>query len=394
VTFWSATRLVAARELSQRGRDRSFYVSTAVTLLIVLAVVALPQLLGANDRTSYTVAFTGPQAEQVAAAARVQARAADADLRTRPAGDQAEQLREGTLDAVVGDGQVSFAAKTDRDLLLILQVAWSQVGGEGALAEAGMDPTAVARALDVPPLQVRSLDPPDEAAETREAVAFFGTFLLYFQLVGYGFWVALGVVEEKSSRVVEVLLATVPSRALLAGKILGIGLLGLGQLLFVAGVGLGVAAAVGTVELDASLLPVVGLVLGFFVLGYAFYASFFAAAAARVTQQEDLQNVTTPATLVLVASFLASFYVANEPDAPVSRVLSLLPPFSALVNPARVAAGEASAWQVVLAVVLMLAATAALVVVAARLYEGAVLRMGGKVSVRDAWRGARATRPR
>jgi len=187
--------------------------------------------------------------------------------------------------------------------------------------------------------------------------------------------------------VVEVLLATVRPRALLAGKIIGIGALGLGQLLLVAGAGVGVGVAVGAVEFGSDVLVPITAVVGWFILGYAFYATMFAAAASRVSRQEDLQNVTTPATMlvVVVVSFFGTFYAINSPEATVAQVLAVIPPFSALMSPTLMAAGQAGPGQVLLAVALMVASIAGLVAIAARTYEGAILRMGSKVSWRDAW---------
>ena len=122
-----------------------------------------------------------------------------------------------------------------------------------------------------------------------------------------------------------------------------------------------------------------------FLLGYAFYAGVFAAAAARVSRQEEVQNVTTPVTMLLLVSLVAGIYATNEPGSTASAVLSVVPPFSALVSPPRVAAGSEPGWQLLLAVVAMMVAVVVLVRVAARLYEGAVLRTGGRVSLREAW---------
>jgi ABC-2 type transport system permease protein len=134
----------------------------------------------------------------------------------------------------------------------------------------------------------------------------------------------------------------------------------------------------------------VGILLVWFVLGYFFYSTLFAAAAARITRQEDLQNVTTPASTLVLVSFFAAIWAGNNPDAPLARALSVLPPFSALVNPVRMAVGDAPVWELALAAALMVAASAGLVLVGARLYEGAVLRTGGKVRLADAWRRDRA----
>jgi ABC-2 type transport system permease protein len=273
----------------------------------------------------------------------------------------------------------------DTELGNVLQSAHSSVVSAEQLADAGIDPGQVQQALEVPPLAVDAIDPPEEGADTRSQLAFVGTLLLYGQLVGYGFWVALGVVEEKSSRVVEVLLSAIPARALLAGKVIGIGLLGLLQLAVIAVVGLAGARLTGTIELDRTSLYPVALVLVWFILGYLFYSCLFAAAAARVSRQEEMQNATTPLTMLVLVSFFAAIYVGQNPDGTASTVLSIVPPFSALTQPALLAGGEIPLWQSLTAVVLMLAASLALVVIAGRLYEGAVLRMGAKVSLRDAW---------
>ena len=381
-----AVRLVARREFVERGRDRSFVVSTAFTLFIMLAIIVVPALLDLGDDEPRRVAVSAddggvrPAIERYAAELDIDVDVVDAT------GDPRRAVTQQDVDAVVTDGAIVVDERLPDELAIVLQQAVKQVATDRRLAAAGIDAAAVRQAADVPPLRVEAVDPPDPDAETRENVARIGTIVLYGQLLGYGFWVALGVVEEKSSRVVELLLSTISARALLAGKILGIGALGLGQLLLVVGVALGAAAALDVVSLGSATLVPIALVLAWFVLGYFFYATVFAAAAARVSRQEDVQNVTTPATTVVLISFFASFWVGSNPDAPLARALAVLPPFSALVNPVRVSVGEAPWWEVVLAVVLMLAATAALTLVGARLYEGGVLRTGGKVSVREAWR--------
>ena len=387
LTFTQVVRLVARREVVERSREKSFAFSTGLTLLILLGVILVPPLLGVGDPPSFRVAFAddapgyAAAAEQVAEQVEVDLEVVDAD------GEPAhQQVADGELDAYVEARRIVVDDELDSTLGLVLEQATSQVRVGQQLAEAGIDPAAVARAQSVGPLLVESLNPPDPAASARQGIAFAGTFVLYGQLVGYGFWVATGIVEEKSSRVVEVLLATVRPRALLAGKVLGIGVLALGQLLLLAAVGLGAATASGLVVLGADAVTPVLLVLGWFVLGFAFYACLFAAGAARVSRQEDLQSVTTPATMLVLASFLGALYVNNNPDSVAGQVLGVLPPFSALVSPARIAGGEAAPWEPALSVALMLLAIAGLVAAAARIYEGSVLRMGATVSLRDAWR--------
>jgi ABC-2 type transport system permease protein len=166
---------------------------------------------------------------------------------------------------------------------------------------------------------------------------------------------------------------------LLAGKIIGVGLVGFAQLLLTAIVGLIVGRAADMITLQAGVIGTVVDVLAWFVLGYAFYACAFAAAGSLVSRQEELQNTVSPLSLLLVASFVLSFQAISNPGGGLAKVLSIVPPFSAMIMPPRVAAGDVAGWQIVLAVALMLAAILALVRLSARIYASAVLRSGARV---------------
>ncbi|GAB3412061.1 ABC transporter permease [Flindersiella endophytica] len=371
----AAIRLVARRELRERLRDRSFVVSTLITVAILAAVLFLPRLFGGDD--TYQVAYAGPRADTMQTVADAAAKQSGITLERTRLEDEAQArtaLESGDLDAYITSDKVVVKKDLDTDLGLVLQTAHQQVmtGGQ-----------------QVKPLAVESVDPVDPAAEQRGQVAFVGAILLYGQILGYCMWVAFGVVEEKSSRVVELILSAVPTKALLAGKILGIGLLGLLQLVIIAAFGLTIGDVTGMLTVDTNLLIPVGYVFAWFVLGYAFYSSVFAATAARVSRQEELQNVIGPLNMLVMVSFFATFYVNSNPDSWVSRLLGVVPPFSALASPVRMARGSAPWWELLLAMGLMIAAIAALITIGGRIYEGAVLRMGAKVSVKDAWRTAR-----
>jgi ABC-2 type transport system permease protein len=227
------------------------------------------------------------------------------------------------------------------------------------------------------PLPVQRAGGTDDDEE--QAIAYFALILLYLQLIGYGYWVAAGVVEEKATRVVELLLSTIRARELLAGKVLGIGLLGFAQLLAIGIAGLGVAAVAGQVEVSGALLGALAIVLAWFVLGYAFYSCAFAAAAALVPRQEELQSVTAPLTIAMMIGFLLSFGALQDPESALAQVLSFVPPSAPMVMPVRVIQGGAAAWEVVAAVAVTLAGVAALVVLAGRIYSRAVLQTGGRV---------------
>jgi ABC-2 type transport system permease protein len=394
LSFREAALLVARREFLQRARDRSFFVSTAITIAIIVLVIVFPKVLnfGADE---YAVAFFGPNGPAVRAVAEQQAELSDVAMVVVNAQDtdQAEQMiLDGELDAYVDADAVVVERELRPSLRAVLENAHSSVAGSQALTEAGLDPEQVATALDPTALRTVTLDPAANERNTRGTIAFIGALILYGQLLGYGFWVALGVVEEKSSRVVEVLLSAIPARALLAGKVLGIGVLGLAQLFAIAAVSVATAALVGSIAFEASMLQPILLVLCWFILGYVAYACLSAAAAARVSRQEELQNATTPLTMLAMVSFFASFYVFFNPGGTGPLVISVIPPVSALAMPIRMARGDAALWEVGLAVILMLGLIAALIVVAGRVYEGAVLRMGAKVPLAEAWRSGRRVR--
>jgi ABC-2 type transport system permease protein len=394
LSFREAVLLVARREFMQRARDRSFFVSTAITIAIIVLVIVFPKVLnfGADE---YAVAFLGSDSRAVQAVAEEQAALSEVDMVVVNVQntDQAEQMiLDGDLDAYVDGDTVVVERELRPSSRAVLENAHSSVAGSRALTEAGLDAEQIAAALDTTELQTVTLDPAANERNTRGTIAFIGALVLYGQLLGYGFWVALGVVEEKSSRVVEVLLSAIPARTLLAGKVLGIGVLGLAQLFTIAVVAVAAAALVGSIAFEASMLQPILLVLGWFVLGYIAYACLSAAAAARVSRQEELQNATTPLTMLAMVSFFGSFYVFFNPSRTGPLVVSVIPPVSALAMPIRIARGDAALWEIGLAVVLMLGLIAALIVVAGRVYEGAVLRMGAKVPLAEAWRSGRRAR--
>jgi ABC-2 type transport system permease protein len=264
------------------------------------------------------------------------------------------------------------------------------VSSDRALREAGLDEQQARAALDPAPLRVTTVEPVNEDAEDRGGFAFVAVLLLYGQLISMGYFVAMGVVEEKSSRVVELILSTLRPRHLLAGKILGLGLLGLGQLLLIAVVGIGLGAAGGALDVNGDVVVAAALALAWFVVGYAFYAAAFACAASLVSRQEDLQSVISPLTIVLMVGFFISFGVLDDPDGTLATVVSFIPPFAPMTMPPRIALGEASTVEVVGALGVTVGATLLLIPLAARIYRGGVLRMGGAIKLREAWRSARA----
>jgi ABC-2 type transport system permease protein len=372
--------LVARREIVERGTEKSFVIGTLVSLLVIACIAVLPNALGVGGKDTYTVAV-GDRAMQPIA---------DAAVRGADAFDAEVELGSADPDATLAGGGIRAQEKPDDKLLDILQAASAQVRSADALRDAGLDDSEATRALAPPPLRLTTVEPVNDAAEERGGFAFVAVLLLYGQLISMGYFVAMGVVEEKSSRVVELLLATLRPRHLLTGKIVGLGLLGLVQLLLLAVVGLAAAGVSGALDVNGDVLGAAGLALVWFVLGYAFYAAAFACAASLVSRQEDLQSVISPLSIVLMVGFFVSFGVVADPDGTLAKVSSYLPPVAPMTMPPRIALGEASAVEIVGALAVTLGATALLIPLAARIYSGAVLRTGGTIKLREAWRATRA----
>jgi ABC-2 type transport system permease protein len=187
-----------------------------------------------------------------------------------------------------------------------------------------------------------------------------------------------------------VLLSTVRAGRLLAGKVIGLGVLGFAQIVLVGAIGIGAAAASGALEIDRDIVAATGLALAWFVLGYAFYAAAYACAGAIVPRQEELQSATTPLNMVILISYFVAFAVLQNPDGTLARIASFIPVTAPVTMPPRIVLGAASPLEIVGALVVTAGATALLVPLAARIYRGAVLRTGSTVKLRDAWRAARA----
>jgi len=357
----SPARLVARRELTERARERSFLISTGVTLVIVALVVVLPAALGLGGPSEFTVSAGDARGARIADAAHALAPTLDAKVIVGPRGDV----------TVTGDA-IRAEKAPDDELVQILQLANRQLDTRAQ-----------------PPLRLVTAQPVDPDRESKSGLAFLVMLILYGQLLTYGFWVASGVVEEKSSRVIEVLLAVLRPRDLLAGKVAGLGVLGLGQLLIVSAFGLLAAQLTGALDVDGDLVTAVALSLAWFVLGYAFYASAFAVAGALVPRLEELQATTMPLTMTIVISLLLGFAAQDDPDGTLAHVTSFIPTTAPIVMPSRILLGAASGWEVVAAAAVTIAATVALIPLAGRIYAAVVLRTGSAVKLGEAIRLAR-----
>ena len=382
-------RLVAAREVSSRIRDKNFVISSAVILVLLLGTMVFQVVISSGEGTSRVAVAAddgrlGPaiqtQGEGVGVDVEV------VDVPDEPAARDAVEAEEVDAALVDGTGPAPELLLVDRDPTLeaVVGGAVSGLAVSDRLLEAGVD------LQSLPEVAVTPVGSEGEDDGQRVVVAIMGVVVLYGLLILFGQFVAQGVVEEKASRVVELLLATMRPWQLLAGKILGLGLLGLGQIVVIGAVGVTGALAFDLVDVPGELIGTVATVVAWFVLGYAFYACVFAVAASLVSRQEDLGSVLTPASMLLVVGFFVAVQAASDPGGTLARVTSFVPGLSPLVMPVRQAAGEAAGWEVALAVVLMLGAVGLAVRLGGRVYAGALLRTSGRTKVREALRADRA----
>ncbi|MBA8826762.1 ABC-2 type transport system permease protein [Saccharopolyspora lacisalsi] len=385
--------LVARRELDTRVRTRSFVIGTLVMIAIIAAYPLVMFFVGQGSTTS-TVGFTGQATTMVRPVTAV-SESLDVSIEDRLVDDPRagkRMVRSGELDALVTGAPDAPELVVERDANEELRAALETVARQRALdaelARAGLDPGQVRASTSDVHVRVTSLQPVDPQQAQRLGLAMAAGFLLYFMLISSGQMVAQGVVEEKSSRVVELLLSTLRPSQLLAGKVLGIGLTGLLQFVLTAGAGLVAVSAAGVMTLPSTALAgTLGWALVWFLLGFFFYATIMAAAASLVSRQEDLQGVVTPVVMALIAPFLVGVTILpNNPDSTVGAILSLIPGFSPMLMPMRIALGVAPVWQIATSLVLIVVATLGLLWLGGRIYRNAVLRTGARVKITEALR--------
>jgi ABC-2 type transport system permease protein len=384
--------LVASREISERTSGRAFIISTIAIIVVVLAGVILPAL---NDRTTRVQAgITGATPAALAPALRDAARAHDAtlELRRYPTVEVGETaVRDGEADVlIVGAQQLVWKSEPDADVAAVVTAAVQRVRFGERAAEVGLTSAQVGTLVAPAPLPARLLEAVDDEQEAREAIAFVSFIVLLMMIMVYGSAVAEGVAQEKGTRVMELLVCRVRPSDLLAGKVLGIGAVGLGQMLLALIAGAVAVVALDTVDVPAAVPATLVSTVLWFALGYAFWSVAFAAVGALVSRVEDLQAAVSPLTWAMLLFAFVAPVAAEYPDAWYIVVASVFPTTAPFVMPVRIAVGSVAAWEIVLAVAIMLAATYGLVRLGGAVYSGALLRTGARPRLRDVRNAARA----
>jgi len=387
---FGATGLVAQREIRERVRGRLFRVVTIILFLAVAAAVVLPTIHSGTTKTWRVGVVAGSAALDTELRALAKSVHLPVALAPTPTLSQARaDLRAGRLDMVVNGSATILVddpiADTDTSASArYVRVASAALGVQEAFDRAGLNPQQAATIARAKPLAVQSLRPAKKPRTTAEATALIGVILTFIVLTQYLTWTLMGVMEEKASRVVEVLLATVRPIQLLAGKVVGIGVVALTQAVALVVFALVLAAAVGSSLVHGAAPLVVAATLAWLVLGYAFYSWVYAAAGSLAERQDQVQSLALPLSVPLTFGYIASLIGAGEGQPSLLvKVLAYLPPTAPFAMPTLVGFGQATWWQFSAAVLTSVGCTLLVAVGASRIYRTAVLRTGGRVRLRD-----------
>jgi len=396
---YAVVKEVALREIRERGRSKAYLLTSILTIVIVLGLIIVP-ILFAGGTDEYEIGSVGEGNTAVVETAILVGNAGDhpddepsvsmtiVDYPDRAAGEQG--LTDGDIDALLMDGTEVVTESTggigESSVVSLLQRGAAALELEIIVSESGDAAQEVIDAMTADPLTSTTLSGDDADNSAQGFLAYVGLLALYIAILLYGTWILTGVTEEKTNRVVEVLLASVKPWQLLAGKIVGIGSLGIAQF------GLTIVIALGAVSFtDAIDLPevpvgiVINLIL-WFVIGFLLYGVLFAAAGSTVSRMEDAQTAAMPMTLVAVVGMFLSVAALQDPDGLVALIGTFIPLTAPFVVPVRAALGAIPAWQYALSVLITVASIAILVNLAGRIYAGSLLHFGSRVKLKDAWR--------
>lgn len=393
---------VALREIRERGSSKAYLITTGVLLLLVIALVVVPQFFQ-EETEEYWVGLVGTGNTEIVQAAENLGNANDEAGAVASVGFQTTEyadreaavaaLEAGEIEAVLVEGEELVVERGggffgDSSLVGLLQRGASTVELEQIVAEEGQAAASVVELMTTDTLETTSLTEEDPEDETRGVVAYAGLLLLYGAILLYGTWILTGVTEEKTNRVVEVLLSSIQPWQLLGGKILGIGTLGIAQF---AGT---IAAALIAVEVTGVFdLPTLDVVSGitlvlWFILGFLLFAVMFGAAGSLVSRPEDAQSVAFPMSMVAVVGFFLSIISLSDPEGVAAVVGTFIPLTAPFVVPVRSALAAIPLWQYLASAALTIGLIIAMVFIGGRIYAGGLLRFGTRVGLREAWRGA------
>ena len=380
--------LVTRREVVSRVTDKSFLLGTAFMVVLIAGFIGFSAWQ--EERTDTVTLAATPDAAAMATAVADGAPGVDENVEVtvvevddRAAAESA--LREDEVDAWLhptDDGWELTSESSEQGSLtdVVEVVVQQQVLADNA-AEVGTTVESLQAGSTVTTAFLRG---DAEKAGVAEAVGFVFVFLFYFAALVFGMQLASSVIEEKQSRIVEIIAAAIPVRHLLAGKVLGNTALAVIQLMVYLVVGLVGLSFTSYKSYVPALSGPTAWFIGFFLAGFIALACLWAVAGSLASRTEDLQATSTPLTMLMLVMFFGGLSLDGRGQV----IASFVPPVSAVVMPKRILAGGVEWWEPLLALGLLAAFAAVTVWVGERLYRRALLQTGGRVSLRQAWSAA------
>lgn len=386
--------LVMAREIRVRLTDKTFILGTVLTVVLLLGAMVVPALLG-GDGTQYRVAVTDDTAAAVVERAAPQVGGApsmtgeeEVEVSTERVTDRAAAeaaVRDGDADVALVGAPGGWEVLSDGEPPLRLHAALADtVRQEALLANAEAAGTSLEELTAGSTLATVDVDPAEGGMSEQMTFAVGLGFAMVFYIAAlmFGMQIASSVVEEKQSRIVEILAAAIPVRHLLLGKVLGNTLMAVGQMALIVAAALVGMTFTGLDIALPGLAGALGWYLPFFLLGFLALACVWAAAGALASRTEDLQSTTMPLTMVLVVAIFGAINLEGF----WREAASFVPVLSTLLMPIRILEGDVSWWEPALALVLVAGFCALTILLGSRLYQRALLHTSGSLTWRRALR--------
>ena len=377
--------LVTRRELRTRVVSRTFLIGLGVTVALIFGVFGMGSVLGGDD-DPIEIAVTGSAPANTADFIRLLADATGRDVELTAADPAtARQLLDDEEVAGVLQGSQLLMRQTDDEIVSLVAPAFREAVLIGGLDDLAVDDAAAEELLTASAgLEIVETEPdPDSGA--RRAVSFASVILMFAAIQVAGSYIMLGVFEEKSTKVVELVLSSIPARYLLGGKVIGIGVLGIAQVLVMAASALAAASLFGSSALPALNATLIGTAVIWFVLGYLLYGAVFAAGASLAPRQEDAQSTLGPISIVLMVSYFAAIFTASDPSGTAATVLSWIPLTAPFVMPGRIAENAVATWELMAVIGVTTAAAVAVFLLAERIYVRSVIHTDRTLGWREAW---------
>jgi len=418
--------LILRSEFWRRVRSKAFLLATLLVPVGFVLLAAAPAVFGylaeqTDERTVALVDETGRLADSLVAASgdRVTFEVTEAStdsVRAAVRGGRYDGYLRLPQSLLTGEGEATYYSMEGGGLSLRAQLdnQVTRVVRQHRLEAAGASKDVLAIVGSDVSLTTRKLSEDEgttaDSSLAYTAIGYAMAFIIYFAVFIYGQYVMQGVIEEKSNRVVEVIVSSVRPFELLMGKVLGIGAMGLAQMVTWAAVAMGGVAAVGPIMAlvfspsdlgvapDASqqaLLEAAGVSVPtipvdlvvwfilFFLGGFLLYAALFAAVGSAVEQQQDAQNLLLPVISPLILPILFLIFIIESPNATVSVVMSMIPLFSPILMVLRAAITSVPVWEIATAFLLLVGSFVGVIWAAGRIYRVGILSYGKTPSLRE-----------